>query len=159
MRMFLRPFAVHPGWVVDWYKQVRFGYDNNLGNNQPGFDPEFAGLSVEQKTLGDRLKEAGYVTGLIGKWHLGTRDQFHPINRGFDEFWGYVGGGHHYFKSEENGKGYLVPIESNYKTPQPITYLTDDKGDECVDFIKRHKDEPFFSLCFIQCTTFTFTSD
>lgn len=76
MRMFLRPFAVHPGWVVDWYKQVRFGYDNNLGNNQPGFDPEFAGLSVEQKTLGDRLKEAGYVTGLIGKWHLGLGINF-----------------------------------------------------------------------------------
>lgn len=124
--------------------QVSFGYDNNLANNQIGFDPEYAGLPVDQKTIGDRLKEAGYVSGLIGKWHLGSKEQFHPVNRGFDEFWGYVGGGHHYFKSEEEGQGYLAPLESNYKTPQPITYLTDDKGDECVDFIKRHKDQPFF---------------
>ncbi len=124
--------------------QVNFGYDNNLADNQPGFDPEFAGLPIDQKTIGDRLKEAGYVTGLIGKWHLGSKKQFHPLNRGFDEFWGYVGGGHHYFKSEENGQGYLAPIESNYKTPQSITYLTDDKGDECVDFIRRHRDRPFF---------------
>jgi arylsulfatase A-like enzyme len=124
--------------------QVGFGYDNNLANNQPGFDPEYAGLPIEQKTIGDRLKEAGYVSGLIGKWHLGMKEQFHPLNRGFDEFWGYLAGGHHYFMSEENGQGYLAPLESNYKIPQTITYLTDDKGDECVDFIKRHKDHPFF---------------
>ncbi len=124
--------------------QVAFGYDNNLAENQPGFDPAFAGLPVEQKTIADRLKEAGYVTGLVGKWHLGSQDQFHPVNRGFDEFWGYLGGGHHYFKSDVEGKGYLAPLSSNYKEPQAITYLTDDKGDECVDFIKRHRDEPFF---------------
>lgn len=124
--------------------QVTFGYDNNLAENQKGFDPDFAGLPVEQKTIADRLKEAGYATGLVGKWHLGSRDQFHPLNRGFDEFWGYLGGGHHYFKSELEGKGYLAPLISNYKEPQAITYLTDDKGDECVDFIRRHRDEPFF---------------
>ncbi|WP_297337600.1 sulfatase [Algoriphagus sp.] len=124
--------------------QVTFGYDNNLAENQKGFDPAFAGLPVDQKTMADRLKEAGYVTGLVGKWHLGSQEQFHPLNRGFDEFWGYLGGGHHYFKSEPEGKGYLTPLISNYKKPQAITYLTDDKGDECVDFIRRHSDEPFF---------------
>lgn len=124
--------------------QVSFGYDNNLSENTIGFDPEYAGLPIDQKTIGNRLKEASYVSGLVGKWHLGSKEQFHPVNRGFDEFWGYVGGGHHYFKSEEGGQGYLAPLESNYKTPQEITYLTDDKGDECVDFIKRHKDQPFF---------------
>ena len=124
--------------------QVRFGYDNNLADNQPGFDPEYAGLPLEQNTIADRLKAAGYISGLIGKWHLGSKPQFHPSKRGFDEFWGYLGGGHHYFKSEPNGQGYLAPLESNYKSPQPITYLTDDKGDECVDFIKRHSNQPFF---------------
>ncbi|MBX2814448.1 MAG: sulfatase-like hydrolase/transferase, partial [Saprospiraceae bacterium] len=52
--------------------------------------------------------------------------------------------GHDYFRSEVNGKGYLAPIESNFKTPQPISYLTDDKGDECTAFIKRHAGRPFF---------------
>lgn len=124
--------------------QVHFGYDNNIGVSQPGFDPQYMGLPVSEKTIADRLKPLGYISGLVGKWHLGYEPHFHPLNRGFDEFWGYQGGGHDYFTSDPQGTGYLSPIESNYKTPQPITYLTDDKGDECVDFIKRHKNSPFF---------------
>jgi len=124
--------------------QVKFGFDNNLATNQPGFDPDFMGLPLSETTLADRLKELGYTTGLVGKWHLGYEPHFHPLRRGFDEFWGYRGGGHDYFTSEPDGKGYKSPIECNYKTPQPITYITDDKGDECVDFIQRHKNEPFF---------------
>ncbi len=124
--------------------QVGFGHDNNIGGNQPGFDPQFLGLPLSEITIADRLNSLGYVCGLVGKWHLGYEPHFHPLKRGFDEFWGYTGGGHDYFISEPNGKGYKCPIECNYKTPRPITYITDDKGDECVDFIKRHKKEPFF---------------
>jgi len=124
--------------------QVSFGYDNNIGGSQPGFDPEFLGLPITQKTIADYLNPFGYVNGLIGKWHLGDAPQFHPLKRGFDEFWGYTGGGHNYFPSEPDGKRYNIPIQSNYKTPNPITYITDDVGNECVDFIKRHQNEPFF---------------
>ena len=124
--------------------QVAFGYDNNLADNQPGFDPEFAGLPEDQETIATLLKKQGYTTGIIGKWHLGDKNQFHPLHRGFDEFWGYLGGGHDYFESEPGAIGRKAPIYSNYKQPQEITYLTDDKGDECIDFIRRHKDEPFF---------------
>ena len=125
--------------------QVEFGFDNNLANNQKGFDKAFLGLPVEQKTIANILKPLGYVSGLVGKWHLGYEEQFHPLQRGFDEFWGYTGGGHDYFTSNpENKKGYKAQIQSNYRTPQKITYLTDDKGDECVSFIKRHKEQPFF---------------
>ena len=77
--------------------QVRFGYDNNLDDSTPGFDPEFAGLNVKEKTIADRLKAAGYKTGILGKWHLGHRPQFHPLKRGSDEFWGFLGGSHNYF--------------------------------------------------------------
>ena len=125
--------------------QVTFGFDNNLSHDhQTGFDPDYKGLPLAEKTIADLLKPLGYISGLVGKWHLGYEPHHHFIKRGFDEFWGYQGGGHHYFRSEPDGEGYLSPIESNYKTPQPITYLTDDKGDECVDFIRRHKDRPFF---------------
>ena len=124
--------------------QVHFGHDNNLSGVQPGFDKEFNGLPVSETTIATRLKKLGYVTGLIGKWHLGEAHKFHPLQRGFDEMWGYTGGGHDYFTSEPNGKGYNCPIECNFKIPQKITYITDDKGDECVDFIKRHKNQPFF---------------
>lgn len=124
--------------------QVEFGHDNNLGGNQPGFDPQHLGLPLSQKTIADKLKPLGYKSGVIGKWHLGTEPQFHPLSRGFDEFWGYTGGGHDYFSFSPDGKGYKSPIESNYKKPSPLTYITDDKGDECVEFINRHKNNPFF---------------
>lgn len=125
--------------------QVEFGHDNNLPRKaEPGFDPQYLGLPLSQKTIADHLKPLGYISGLVGKWHLGYEAQFHPLKRGFDEFWGYTGGGHDYFTAKAKGMGYLSPIESNYRTPQALTYLTDDKGDECVDFIKRHKQSPFF---------------
>ena len=124
--------------------QVEFGHDNNLGGNQPGFDPQYLGLPLSEITIADRLKQYGYVSGLIGKWHLGDEPHFHPLKRGFDEFWGYTGGGHDYFESEQDGKGYKAPIQCNYKTPGPITYITDDVGIECVQFIQRHKNRPFF---------------
>ena len=124
--------------------QVEFGHDNNIDGNQPGFDSQYLGLPLSQETIADELKPLGYTSGLIGKWHLGEKPQFHPLKRGFDEFWGYTGGGHNYFTSSPDGKGYQSPIECNYKKPKPITYITDDKGDECVEFIKRHKGHPFF---------------
>ena len=125
--------------------QVTFGFRDNLAPVQPGHDPEFVGLPPDQTTLADRLKALGYTTGLIGKWHLGERPQFHPTKRGFDEFWGFLGGSHDYFRAEPGGEKQLAgPILCNYKEQGPITYLTDDQGDECVDFIRRHKDRPFF---------------
>jgi len=124
--------------------QVEFGFDNNPIVDLPQFDRNFVGLPLGERTLADRLAELGYINGLIGKWHLGEADHFHPTGRGFHEFWGYLGGGHNYFPSKPNGEPYPNKILCNYKDPQPITYITDDKGDECVDFIRRHKDEPFF---------------
>ena len=124
--------------------QVEFGHDNNLGGTQPGFDPQFLGLPLSEKTIADYLKPLGYVSGLVGKWHLGTEPQFHPLERGFDEFWGYTGGGHDYFTFLPDGKGYKAPIECSYKEPEALTYITDDVGSECVDFIARHRDQPFF---------------
>lgn len=123
--------------------QPTFGYDNNLGGSQPGFDPEFGGLPVKEKTIANRLKKLGYTNGLIGKWHLGTLPQFHPLQRGFDEFWGFTGGGHNYFPTPA-GKGYHAPIECNYQPPKPITYITDDIGAQAVEFVHRHRSEPFF---------------
>lgn len=130
--------------LITGRNQVNFGFDNNPIVDLPQFDENFVGVPVSEITIADRLAELGYVNGLVGKWHLGEADHFHPTKRGFHEFWGYRGGGHNYFANRSDGSSYVNSIESNYKTPQEITYLTDDKGDECVDFIKRHKDEPFF---------------
>jgi arylsulfatase A-like enzyme len=87
----------------------------------------------------------GYTTGLVGKWHLGELPKFSPLKRGFDEFWGYLGGAHDYFRAEPGGEKQMAgPIICNYKEMAPLTYLTDDQGDECVGFIRRHKNRPFF---------------
>ena len=74
--------------------QSRFGFDANpvgVRNAEPG-----VGLPVTERTLADRLREVGYVTGLVGKWHLGGTAPFHPQRRGFDEFFGFLHEGHYY---------------------------------------------------------------
>ena len=124
--------------------QVNFGFDNNPIVDLPQYDKNYIGVPISEKTIADRLSDLGYVNGLIGKWHLGEADQFHPTKRGFHEFWGYLGGGHNYVPIKSDGTLYPNRIECNYKTPQALTYITDDKGDECVDFIKRHKKDSFF---------------
>lgn len=124
--------------------QVRFGYFDNTGPNQTGFDPNYKGLPLSETTIADELKSLGYATGLMGKWHLGEAPHFYPLKRGFDEFWGFLGGGHDYLTTNPEGNNMVSPIECSYKSPEPLTYLTDDCGNESVDFIKRHKKEPFF---------------
>ena len=73
----------------------RFGYEGNLNMAPDRYPtrPEFLGLPPGEHTLGDHLKNAGYRTGLVGKWHLGTGEGFHPNERGFDYFCGMLGGG------------------------------------------------------------------
>ena len=122
--------------------QVEFGYDNNLAETQPGFDPEYAGLPVTEKTVADRLRAAGYVTGIVGKWHLGSRPQFHPLRRGFDEFWGFLGGGRSYLPAPP-GKP-ETEIECSFGPVGTITYLTDNITEQCIAFIDRHRQQPFF---------------
>ncbi len=130
--------------LITGRNQLSFGVDNNFFHSQPGFDPDFVGLPLSETTLADKLRPLGYVNGIIGKWHLGEKTHFYPTKRGFDEFWGFLAGGHDYFKAEIGWENMESPIECTYKTPEPITYLTDDIGDESVDFIQRHKKEPFF---------------
>ena len=74
--------------------QTRFGFEfNPIGakNAAPGI-----GLPVTEKTVADRLRETGYATALVGKWHLGGTAEFHPQRRGFDEFFGFLHEGHTY---------------------------------------------------------------
>ena len=74
--------------------QTRFGFEfNPIGahNAAPGI-----GLPIAEKTVADRLRETGYATALVGKWHLGGTAEFHPQRRGFDEFFGFLHEGHTY---------------------------------------------------------------
>ncbi len=73
------------GLLTGRYQQ-RFGHEFNPGPRGEFFsaDPSF-GLPLSEMTFADRLRAAGYVTGAVGKWHLGIAPQFHPLRRGFDE--------------------------------------------------------------------------
>lgn len=74
--------------------QTRFGYEfNPIGAHNE--DPD-AGLPLSERTLADELVDAGYVTGMFGKWHLGGTAKFNPIRRGFDEFFGFLHEGHYF---------------------------------------------------------------
>lgn len=112
--------------------QTRFGHEFN-----PGGDAD-QGLPLSEKTIADRLKAAGYKTGLVGKWHLGASAERHPNARGFDEFFGFIGGAHPYVA----GQG--APIFRNREEVKETEYLTDALGREAVAFIDRHQDQPFF---------------
>jgi arylsulfatase B len=81
--------------------QTRFGFEfNPIGakNAEPGI-----GLPVGERTVADRLRDAGYTTALVGKWHLGGTAPFHPMRRGFDEFFGFLHEGHFYLDPASPG--------------------------------------------------------
>ncbi len=102
------------------------------------------GLPLTQVTLADVLKKAGYVTGALGKWHLGIEPAYHPMKRGFDEFYGFLGhGGHDYFDLKKTGE-IFNSILRNYEPIDETGYLTDNLGREAVAFIGRNAAQPFF---------------
>ena len=122
------------GLMTGRYPQ-RFGHEFN-----PVGDPE-PGLPLDQVTMVDRLRAAGYRTALFGKWHLGTAAQLHPMERGFDEFFGFLGGDHSYFEARPANDG---PVFDGRNPADQMGYLTDELADRAVNFIERQRSRPFF---------------
>lgn len=127
------------------------------GNN----DAE-TGLPLDQRIIAEYLKEAGYATQALGKWHLGYRPEQSPLGRGFDEYLGHLGGSCHYFPFSEEGHEWneerradLGAFERHFTMQRgdeiigsgdmsPETYLTDLFSDEAVRFIGETTESPFF---------------
>lgn len=133
------------GLVTGRYQQ-RFGAECNVPVHPTvGYDETDLGLDVEEHTIGDTLQGAGYRTMLIGKWHLGELPQYHPLKRGFDEFYGFLGGSRSYWSIENPHEG--SALMHDYKVldeEQEVTYLTEDLTDAAIDFVERQRDTPFF---------------
>lgn len=121
--------------------QQRFGHENN-----PAWLPEstVAGLPLSQTTLPQALKTAGYATGCVGKWHLGAHPQFHPNRRGFDDYFGLLGGGHVYLPGAKGGVEYLIPMNRNGRDEPLAGYLTETLGHEVAAYVKRAHQGPWF---------------
>ncbi len=123
------------GLITGRYQQ-RFGHEFNPGPDATA--GENVGLPLTEVTLADRLKAAGYATGMVGKWHLGYAAPFHPMKRGFDEFFGFLGGAHPYLP---RAAGRLL------RGTQPVEekeYLTEAFAREAAAYVKRQKDKAFF---------------
>jgi len=118
------------GLMTGRYQQ-RFGHEFNPAGNAGK-----NGLPVKEKTLPQRLKNAGYATGMVGKWHLGNQEAMQPQSRGFNSFFGFLGGAHDYFAPGGILRGQVQVGDK--------TYLTDAFGREAVSFIDAHKKDPFF---------------
>ena len=101
-----------------------------------------SGLPLTEKIFPQYLKKAGYVTGAFGKWHLGLTPAYNPVSRGFDEFYGFMGrGAHDYFNLGGPGS---KPMYRDHEEIVDSGYLTTRLTEEAVDFIRRHRSEPFF---------------
>lgn len=131
--------------------QDRFGFSRN-----PLLAPRDStmGLPLSEETMGDVLQKTGYKTGIFGKWHLGAHPSLTPNKRGFDEFYGFLEGGHRYFpedwtiEDESQVKsqfdGYRTKLSRNGKAEIETEYLTDALSREALNFIKENQKEPFF---------------
>lgn len=138
------------GFITGRYQQ-RFGFERN-----PQYQPGDAnmGLPLSEQTLADVLGQVGYRSGIIGKWHLGAHPELHPLSRGFDFFYGHLGGGHQYFqealtirdsmRAKNESDSYRTWLLRNHEPEQINKYLTDVFSDEAVGFIERNRERPFF---------------
>ena len=131
--------------------QNRFGYTRNI---LLAPKDSLMGLPLSEQTLPDVLNNVDYKTKAIGKWHLGAHESLVPERRGFDEFFGFIIGGHRYFPedltindlTEANRQmdGYITRIYDNGKRIDTKKYLTEELSDNAVQFIEDNSDNPFF---------------
>ncbi len=114
--------------------QNRIGCENNNVT-------DIAGLS-EGATIADRMRAAGYRTGMVGKWHLGTNPGQQPLDRGFDEYFGFLRGSSLYLP--QAGQKSIAQIIEGRKAVSVGGYLTDAFGERAVRFITENQAKPFF---------------
>ncbi|MEQ8211564.1 MAG: sulfatase-like hydrolase/transferase [Lacipirellulaceae bacterium] len=164
--VFTSAYVAHPfcgpsrmGMMTGRYPH-EFGAPYNLPGNGKGTDADYRqGIDVREKLISRVLQEAGYFTGAVGKWHMGVMPEYHPNQRGFDEYYGFLGGGHDYFPSRFKPayrrqlkagnkyiNDYLHPLEHNGQEVDEQEYITDALSREAVNFVKlaATKDQPFF---------------
>jgi arylsulfatase A-like enzyme len=114
--------------------QTRFGHEFNS-------TAQVSGLKLDEKTIAEYLKAEGYNTCAIGKWHLGSKEEFRPYNRGFDEFFGTLANTPFFhptnFIDTLKGKTIQQIDDKNF-------YTTRAYADRAVDWLGRNEGKPWF---------------
>tara|TARA_Y100001934_G_scaffold281253_1_gene390355 strand:- start:415 stop:1806 length:1392 start_codon:yes stop_codon:yes gene_type:complete len=124
-------------------------YPNRLGIYNAFGPTSDSGISHNEYTLAEMLKDNGYKTGIFGKWHLGSKKEFFPTRHGFDEFYGILYSNDMWRWHPEYPEGYpqdllLYRNENALKEIIDQSSLTKDITTESINFIKKNKDHPFF---------------
>lgn len=136
--------------------QSRFGFYVNP--SQP-LDPK-QGLPAGAKTIAHSMQDEGYVTGGVGKWHMGTAEHQQPRSMGYSDWFGFYGGGLMYYPLDHPSYGgryltktkawgtrdmhHTLPMLHNGKPVEWDQYLTRELTDGGIRFIKKNRDRPFF---------------
>lgn len=100
-------------------------------------------LNLDETTIAQTFRAAGYATGAFGKWHNGSQFPYHPNARGFDEYYGFTSG--HW------GQYFDPELDHNGRMVRGKGYITDDLTNHAADWIARHRDRPFF--CYVPFNT------
>lgn len=131
--------------------QDRFGFARNplFAPNDPNM-----GLPVEEETIAEVLHKVGYKSAALGKWHLGAHETQRPLVQGFDDFFGFLTGGHHYFPEKytladeyavrRQYDAYRTKLLRNEQRIEETEYLTDALSREAVNYIGKYRNDPFF---------------
>jgi len=93
-------------------------------------------IDLDETTIADYFKKAGYMTGAFGKWHSGTQYPYHPNARGFDEFYGFCSG--------HLGNYWNSMLEYNGEIVEGKGFITNDLTNRAIDYVKKNKAKPFF---------------
>ena len=96
-------------------------------------------LNIGEMTIAEVFKDAGYATGIFGKWHNGSQPPYHPNYRGFQEFYGFTSG--HW------GQYFTPELDHNGRMVRGQGYIVDDLTNHAIDFIGQHRQKPFF--CYV----------
>lgn len=163
--IFTSAYVAHPfcgpsraSLMTGQYSQ-KIGTPFNLHSNSSENDNDNMGIPLKETFMSSVLQKSGYYTSALGKWHLGASPKYHPNNRGFDNFYGFLGGGHDYIPEQYQKmyqkqlkagntdiRDYLKPLEHNKKEVKETEYITDALSREAVNDIKlaATKKNPFF---------------
>ncbi len=100
-------------------------------------------MNLDEETIVEVFRRAGYRTAIFGKWHNGTQYPYHPLGRGFQEFYGFTSG--HW------GQYFSPPLEWNDQWVRGEGYLPDDLTTKAIRFLRKHREEPVF--CYLAYNT------
>lgn len=126
------------GLLAGLYQQ-RFGYECNEGDGYTGMNPN-------QTIISELIKKQGYTTAAFGKWHLGYETNQHPLNKGFDYYYGFLSGGRSYFynANKDDLKNAKTALLENFTQVKFDGYLTDVLGNKAAEYIEKNSHQPFF---------------